>query len=352
MRIALVILLAAFPALTAGQPNKRAAIEPGKVWLDTSGKPIQAHSAGILLKDGIYYWYGEDKTLGNFNKTGISCYSSRDLYNWSREGTALPKDALPPEFRDNGICERAKVLFNRKTGKYVMWMHLDSKDYAVASAGIAVADRPAGPFRFVGYRRPVKYDFGYPEKDRTNERELGGTYRDMNLFLDDDGRAYAFYASEDNWTMYVVRLNEEFTGAEQPTVLGKTWARILVRQMREAPAPFKYNGKYYLITSACTGWAPNAASYAVADNVLGPYTVKGNPVAGPGAETTFLSQSTYVLPAPGKPAGSFLFLADRWNEKNLQDSRYVWLPFTMKPDGTFTVEWIDRWDLFFFDPKP
>jgi beta-xylosidase len=223
------------------------------------------------------------------------------------------------------------VLFNTKTGKYVMWMHLDSKDYKVASAGVAVADRPAGPFHIVRHFRPVN----------------GTTYRDMNLFLDEDGRGYAFYASEDNWTMYVVRLNAEFTGPEEPAVEGKTWARILVRQMREAPAPFKYKGKYYVITSGCTGWAPNAASYAVANDILGPWTAKGNPMAGPDAEKTFFAQSTFVLPVKGKP-GSFLFLADRWNEKRLEDSRYVWLPFTMKPDGTFTIEWKDRWDLSAF----
>ena len=350
MRTPLILILAALPALLAGA-EKRTAFEPGKVWLDTAGKPIQAHSAGILFKDGVYYWYGEEKTLGNFNKTGVSCYSSRDLYNWTRESTALPKESMPPQFRDEGMCERPKVLFNRATGKYVMWMHLDSKDYSAASAGVAVADKPVGPFRFVGFSRPIKYDFGYPEKDRTNERELGSTYRDMNLFLDDDGRAYAFYASEDNWTMYVVRLNREFTAAEQPAVLGKTWSRILVKRMREAPAPFKYKGKYYLITSACTGWKPNAAGYGIADNVLGPYAEKGNPAVGPGAETTFDSQSTYVLPAPGAPAGSFIFLADRWNEKQLEDSRYVWLPFTVQPDGTFTIRMLDRWDLSLF-PHP
>jgi hypothetical protein len=32
-------------------------------------------------------------------------------------------------------------------------------------------------------------------------------------------------------------------------------------------------------------------------------------------------------------------MADRWNPKNLPDSRYVWLPFTMRPDGTFSIAW-------------
>ncbi len=344
MRIWLSVLFAA----ALGAAADRRDITPGEVWPDTEGKPIQAHGGGILLYKGVYYWYGEDKTLGNGNKTGVAVYSSKDLYNWKREGLALKKEDVPEDFRDRGVCERPKVLYNQRTKKFVMWMHFDARNYAVASAGIAVADTPAGPFRYLRYLRPIKYDFGYPEKDRTNQRELGGTYRDMNLFLDDDGRAYAFYASEDNWTMYVVRLNEEFTGPEEPAVPGKTWARIFVKDMREAPAPFKHNGKYFLITSGCTGWKPNRASYAVAASLLGPWEVKGDPSVGSEAETTFLSQSTYVLPVP-KKKGAFIFMADRWKEKQLEDSRYVWLPFRMGSDDRIELKWRDRWDLSIFD---
>ncbi|MBI4892911.1 MAG: family 43 glycosylhydrolase [Acidobacteria bacterium] len=331
--------------------NLRMEFAPGEVWPDTEGRPIQAHSAGILKHKGTWYWYGEDKTLGNFNRTGISVYSSKDLYNWKREAVALKKEDVPELFQDKGVCERAKVLYNRRTKKFVMWMHLDARNYAEASAGVAVSDTPTGPFRFVGHRRPVQYDFGYPEIDRTDQRTKGGTFRDMNLFLDDDGRAYVFYASEDNWTMYVVRLNAEFTGPEEPAVLGKTWARILVRQMREAPAPFKHAGRYYLITSGCTGWNPNRAGYAVAGSILGPWEDKGDPSVGPEAGTTFRSQSTFVLAAPGKRKGSFIFLADRWNPKQLADSRYVWLPFYIGKDGRVELKWRDRWDLSVFGKK-
>jgi hypothetical protein len=149
--------------------------------------------------------------------------------------------------------------------------------------------------------------------------------------------------------MYVSRLNADFTGVETPSVEGKTWARILVKQSREAPAPFRYKDRYYLITSGTSGWAPNAASYAVAANILGPYTVKGNPCVGADAATTFHSQSTFVLPAPGNRPGAFIFMADRWFEKNLVDSRYVWLPLQVHDDSTLTIEWRDQWDLSVFD---
>jgi hypothetical protein len=345
----------AFLSTTASLPLARGekinSFAPGEVWLDEAGKPIQAHSAGILLHEGVYYWFGEDKTLGNFNRTGVSCYASKDLYNWKRMSTALPKEAMPAEFRETGICERAKVLYNRATRKFVMWMHLDDEKYHVASAGVAVAARPEGPYVFLKKLRPVKYDFGAKPDDPNREAELGGTYRDMALFQDDDGSAYAFYASENNKTLYVVRLNREFTGPEEPVVKGKTWDRVLVDQLREAPAPFKHAGKYHLITSGCTGWAPNAATYAVAGNVLGPYEQKGNPCTGKDAGKTFYAQSTFVLPAPGKKPGDFIFLADRWFKDKLEDSRYVWLPFRMKEDGGFEIAWQDRWDLSWFDAR-
>jgi beta-xylosidase len=321
---------------------------PGAVWPDVDGKPIQAHSAGVLEAGGVYYWYGEDKTLGNFNRTGVSCYSSSDLYRWKRESTALPKEAMPPEFRDKGVVERPKVLYNAATRKYVMWMHLDDSTYRTAQAGVAVADAPAGPFRFVRAFRPIQYDAGFAEHDRARQKQLGGTYRDMNLFLDEDGRAYVFYASEDNWTLYVARLDREFLDVERPAVEGKTWARVLVRDQREAPAPFRYRGRYYLITSGCTGWAPNAATYAVADHILGPYVQQGNPMAGPDADKTFFAQSTFVMRAPGAPEGSFIFMADRWNKDRLEDSRYVWLPFRVADDGSIRISWMDRWDLSWF----
>lgn len=341
MKTARTVGTALLAASLIAQPTAK--FRPGEVWLDTSGTPIQAHGGGVLLHGSVYYWYGEDKTLGNGNKTGISCYSSRDLLNWKHESTALPKDAMPEEFRDNGICERPKVIYNAPTRKFVMWMHLDDRRYAVASAGVAVSDNPTGPFQFLRSFRPIKYDFGFPENDRTRQAEFGSTFRDMNLFVDDDGRAYVFYAAEGNPTMYVVRLSADFTGIETPPVEGKTWERILVGQSREGPAPFKYNGMYYLISSGTTGWDPNPASYAVATNILGPWTRKQNPCVGEGRETTFRSQSTFILPAPGRPAGEFIYMGDRWMRNNLADSRYVWLPFHIEQDGSFTIAWRDEW---------
>lgn len=86
-----------------------------------------------------------------------------------------------------------------------------------------------------------------------------------------------------------------------------TWIRILVNKLRESPAIFKNQGKYFLIASGCSSWSPNAASYAVADHIMGPWTERENPCKGDNAEVSFFSQGGFVLPVANKSQGH-LFL--------------------------------------------
>jgi len=347
-------LLLATASTFAQKPHAKEepAFRPGQVWTDTDGRPIEAHGGGILVVNGTYYWYGEDHHLGHRNQTGIAVYSSRDLYHWKNEGLALPKESLPETFRDNGVCERAKVLYNAATRKYVMWMHLDNGDYTVASAGVAVSGTPTGPFRFLGFSRPIAYDYGIPAEDRIHEKQLGSSFRDMNLFLDDDGSAYVIYAAEDNATTYIARLNESFTAVILPAVEGKTWARVLPKASREGAALFKHRGRYYMFTSGTTGYSPNRADLATASNILGPWKSLGDPCYGLESDTTYRSQSTFVLPAPGKGDDAFIYMGDRWISNRLQDSTYVWLPFVVQSDGAVRLEFLSKWNLSVFDSKP
>lgn len=199
-------------------------------------------------------------------------------------------------------------------------MHIDSEDYGYARAGVAVSKNPAGPFHYIRSVRPN-----------------GNMSRDMTIFQDDDGKAYHFFSSENNATMHVALLADDYLSH---TTHEK---RILVDQSREAPAVFKHNGKYYLVSSGCTGWSPNAASWAVADSPMGEWQQNENPCTGKNNEVTFTAQSTYVLRLPGSK-DNFLFMADRWNKTNLEDSRYIWLPLTMK-DGKPVIEWKEEWAL-------
>ncbi|MBR8640586.1 family 43 glycosylhydrolase [Streptomyces tuirus] len=318
-------------------------------------------------------------------------YSSRDLYNWKDEGLALRALSSKDQFtedryfarlyggydekqremvwrdlstnrdRDDGwarpsILERPKVIYNKTTGKWVMWLHSDgpssptsTSTYARAEAGVAVADSPAGPFRWLGSHRLNRVPSDSVPWCGTSAAfdPAGGMARDMTLFVDDDGTGYIIYSSEENRTMYISKLNEEYTYLSAPpeeAVQGKDFVRTLACNQREAPAMFKADGTYYLVTSGATGWNPNPARYATATEILGKWTDRGNPVSGDAAADTYASQSTNVIPYD--PAnGKFIFMADRWTPDSLESSRYVWLPARLDDAGTLTIGPDDPWRL-------
>ena len=315
--------------------QQKTAFVPGKTWKDTGGKPINAHGGGMLYYNSTYYWYGEIKkgktwlvpgtTWENYrvNAGGVSCYSSGDLVSWKYEGVVLAPDTTDStnDLHITKVIERPKVIYNTVTGKFVMWMHIDAADYRYARAGVAESDSPTGPFNYI-----------------RSEQPNGNMARDMTVFQDDDGKAYHFYSSEENATMHICLLSDDYLSH---TTIEK---RILIGKSREAPAVFKHKNRYYLISSGCTGWSPNPALYAVADSILGNWTLLANPCIGPGAEQTWKSQSTYVIPLKGHDS-SYLFMADQWNKTDLEQSRYVWLPLTINSKGIPEIEWKDKWSI-------
>ena len=297
---------------------------PGEIWEDQNGDHVNAHGGGILYHEGTYYWYGEKR--GGKTSLGVNVYSSTDLYNWKFEKLAFsPVDDQASDITWGCIMERPKVVYNAATKKFVLWFHLELKGqgYAAARAAVAVSDTPTGPFVYQGSFRPN-----------------GNMSRDMGLFVDDDGTAYHIYSSDENYALRLVKLTDDY---QKPTPEDK----LLFRNHREAPALFKHGGKYYLFTSGCTGWAPNRAELHVAEHIFGPWRSLGDPMRGPGSRLTFDAQSTFVLPVVGKK-DAFIFMADRWRPGNLADSRYVWLPVTLRSEEV-SVSWRDQWDLGVFD---
>lgn len=351
--------------------KKNNKIRPGQRWPDTTGRHINAHGGGVLYHNGKYYWYGEHKSEQTSSAlVGVTCYSSSDLYNWTYEGVALPVSGNPASDITRGsVIERPKVIYNEKTGKFVMWFHLElkGKGYAAARAAMAVSDTPTGPFTYVrsGRVNPGIYPENMSEQERNTpldaekykkwwtpewhnavrkglfvQRDLPGGQmsRDMTLFVDDDKKAYHIYSSEENLTLHIAELADDYQSHT-----GK-YIRIFPSGHNEAPAIFKKDGTYWMITSGCTGWDPNEARMFSAPSVWGPWTQHPNPCRGNGAELTFGGQSTYILPVQGQK-DKFIFMADIWRPKHPIDARYLWLPLQFDEKGIPFIEFENEWNL-------
>ncbi|WP_274653676.1 OmpL47-type beta-barrel domain-containing protein [Paenibacillus humicola] len=380
-----------------GVGTVRTAYTPDQIWADTSGNPIDAHGAGFLYdpKTKKYYWYGEYHK-GAWPSSGVRVYSSTDLLNWKDEGMALTMVKSMDDFTNDPlisklyagrtdtvdiwadirlgrIIERPKVIYNDKTKKYVMWAHIDgdkdpyndNANYGKAQAGYALSDSPTGPFV---YQKSYRMDQCPP--DQTDYQPGNpGMARDMNLFKDDDGTAYLIYSSEENRTIYISKLTDDYTDvtgwhkdgrvdangnpvrdSTYKGVYGVDYIRVYPGGTREAPAVFKYNGNYYLLTSSATGWSPNENMVSVSSSMLGQWSPQVDPFvrtspSDPNPLTSFNSQTASVLPVdPAK--GKFIYVGDDWNGGNFSangGAKYIWLPIEFGQGSDMTIKWYDSW---------
>ena len=352
----------------------RAQLVNGQLWPDVEGNHINAHGGCILKHGDTYYWYGEQRPDHGYTMdAGISVYSSTDLTNWKSEGLALTVSTEEGSDIERGcIMERPKVLWNEKTQRFVMLFHLELKGrgYEAARVAFAESEKATGPFRFVRSMRlhAGKWPFNMSEQaiaaakqtraDDWKEwwtpawrrevekgmylwRDLEGGQmsRDMTLYVDDDGRAYHLTSSQENLTLLVSELTDDyldFTGKFNMVAPGG---------QNEAPCLFKHDGIYWLICSGCTGWAPNEARMFRAKSIWGPWEQLPSPFTGTAtgyrdmpASKTFGAQGTYVFRHDGKT----IFMADVWNPRHLARSLHFWLPIDFGTDGTPVIRWTSK----------
>lgn len=281
---------------------------------DPAGNPVHAHGGGVVKVGEYYYWFGEDRNADNSFRY-ISAYRSTDLRTWEFRNHVLTQET-DPELAGANI-ERPKVIFNASTGQFVMWMHKEGSatDYSEARAAVAVSSTVDGDYSWRGSFRP-----------------LGQMSRDITTFVDTDGTGYMISAANENADLHVYRLTSDYTGIDAQ--VQKLWAG----QSREAPAMFKRNGVYFLLTSGATGWAPNQQKYGTATSVTGTWS----DLKDVGDWTTYGSQTAYVLPVQGTSGTSYLYMGDRWGNSmggTVQDSQYVWLPLKFPTATTMTLDY-------------
>lgn len=296
----------------------------GEPWLDTDGNVIHAHGGHMLHHDGWWYWYGENRIGNNY----VSCYRTKDFKSFEFRGNIITTETPTEGYRvqtdlslagknaDGTIhkvnLERPKVLWCERTKKFVLWCHYENGvDYHDARCAVASSDYPDHGFVYHGSFNP-----------------FGDMARDCTLFMDGED-AYFTAASRDNRDLHVWKLTKDFMS------VSKLVNNLFQNESREAPAFFKKDGRYYLLTSYCTGWAPNQGKWSSSDSIDGEWEINEKF----GDETTFRSQPAFVLEKDGK----FIYFADRWGGNgHYNDSTYVVLEIKFREDGSPYIEYSDE----------
>lgn len=272
----------------------------------TSGNPVfpgwYADPEGIVF--GKQYWiyptlsllYGEDQEKyqkdlerktdainSDYNlQTHFDAFSSEDLVHWKKHPEVLS-------------------IENVKWVKYALWapsiIQANDKYYLffggndiqnenqVGGIGVAVADRPEGPF---------KDALGKPLIDKIINKAQP---IDQFVFRDDDGQYYMFYGG---WRhCNVVKLTDDLLGLK-PFDDGETYKEVTPEQYVEGPFMLKRNGKYYFMWSE-GGWGgPDySVAYAISDSPLGPFKRIGKILQQDTAVATGAGHHS-VIQVPGK----------------------------------------------------
>lgn len=311
-------------------------------WRDTNGNIINASDGGIIFANGKYHWYGMafrplpmngGPNGGQMTDIGVVMYESSDLLNWKYEGVILevsnnPESELFAPLR----FERPKIIYNDKTGKYVLWCHFvkypgnHGNNKGECDMGLAVCDSINGKYTWLGYSKPI---------------DDKGCVRDMTVYKDIDGSAYLIYdrhtkeLSEDR-CLYVVKLSEDYLS------FTNTYKRIESAIWREAPVVAYKNGYYYIVTSGLTGWETNQAKAFRTKHLLDEWEDIGDPCVDDLTHTTFNTQGSNAFTIEG--TDTQIIMLERHNTSNFLKSSYVWLPIEFNTDNTISLRYKKEWD--------
>ncbi len=311
-----------------------------------------------------YFMYG----TGGGAKDGFATYSSANLVDWKNEGQVYfgnTKDSW-----DISAFWAPEVYF--RNGKYYIfysaqWRDNPTKELENFRIGVAVADKPTGPFKNIS-SKPL-FDPGYP-------------ILDANVYFDDkNSKAYLYYSRacykhpvqsevaawakktglykeiEESW-VYGVELKPDFSGTIGKPVLllrppvkmndpQSEWesrsvtSKEVNRRWTEGSYTFKHGNTYYMMYSANHFGGENyAVGYATAKHPLGPYKkAVNNPVlqknSNKGGEVTGTGHNSIAWSADGKQ----MFCVYHGRTKALGDERVVFIDkMRIQPDGKLIVQ--------------
>ena len=302
-------------------------------------------SEAHVMPDGNLYIYGSYDDRDDVYCSEIyRVLSTTDLEHWTLHEEALNGNFIPwfndpdaPKYpgidwshptpfirkmiqRDieNGVDMKAKfeeeakknvvrpaILFApdciERNGKYYLYFCMPDD-----SEGVAVSDRPEGPFS-----DPVRLP-------------CGGI--DPAVFIDDDGQAYYYWGQ---LFSHGVRLNADMISFDRNSIVDD-----LVTEeehfFHEGSSMRKIGNRYYYVYADMERGKPTALGYSVSDSPLGPFEYKGIIIDNDGCDPASWNNHGSIECFDGK----WYVFYHRCSRGTQQYRRLCIEPITINPDGT------------------
>ncbi len=320
----------------------------------------------VLHTGNTYYMYG----TGGADK-GFAAYSSTDLVHWKKEGQVYFHDNKNGWSNPNAKWDGAywaPEVFEVKEKFYLFysaqWKENPTNEEENFRIGVAVADKPIGPFIDLN-NNPV-FNPGYPTID-------------ADVFFDSDGKVYLYYSRvaykhpveseiadwarkkgwykevEESW-VYGVELKPDFSGViGEPVLLLRPPVKIrdkqsewesqsvmqheVNRRWTEGSVTFKKDGIYYIMYSAnYFGGQYYAVGYATSHSPVGPFTkAVNNPVLQKNTNKGGIVSGTGHNSITYSPDGKEMFCVYHARTTKTGDERVVFIDRMTVKNGKITV---------------
>lgn len=309
---------------------------------------INSHSGDIFISGGVYYLFGEYRTKHNNkgrteNNQKITLYKSSDFVTWERLKDPIDLTKDPNDFE----VERPKVLFDRKSNVYYLFVHLQPHrkfDEGVGFLGVASSENIDGPYNNLmfyqiaahlessgNYYSVDKYNKWIKKADNLYRKSIptGQEVRDYNVFNFNNNN-YIIYTSEEGFSIQIAKLND-------PLNKKGTWfVRDLIGERHEAPVLFYKNKNAYVILSGIHGYNFTRSNIYKVDTRNMKLTYLSPLVDGSESEieTSIRTQPAFVFKC--YRSGRLIYAGDNWQYKNknkdLSESKYSF--FEIKWNGS------------------
>ena len=195
----------------------------------------------------VYVSYDEPYTNSYDSMVRYHAISTEDLVNWVDHGRILHLDQV-----NWALSHMWAIDANYYNGNYYLVFCAFDKFSSTFQTGLAVSERPEGPFTDLGPIKGVEWG------------------QDPSLFIDEDNTPYLIWGGRGSVLIGV--LNEDLRSIKPESIVNVS------EQIHGYEGPFlhKYNSKYYLTYPALDNekW-PQRMCHAISENPLGPYSAKG-----------------------------------------------------------------------------